>query len=770
MTPISRRALIGGAAAVSGAAALATPELLGTTTADATTAPAAAPAAALVLDDTMVGDAAWSTYLGGLDPVWTKVPTTFYQSAFLGNGGLGVAVYQTGSAKKLTFRLGDSRVRDHQGTGGTNFGNARLPIGDLTLATSGDVTGVNLRLSLWNAELSGTVTTTTGVLNIRAYVHGKRDVLVVAASVKSGTEKVSWSFTAAIARSPRLDFKPAPSGLKTNPTATVSGTTCTQNLAAGGQIVTKWQTRSEAGGTTLLATVAETFSGTGAGTTATQTLAAAAALTLDQLTADHQSWWHAFYPKSFVSVGETRLESFYWIQLYKMASATRRDRPVLGTCGPWLEKTPWPGTWWNLNVELEYWLINATSHTELDSLSASLSKYRNNLVTNVASAYRSDSVGIGRTSQEDLVGGVAQPGGSGDPEVGDLTWALHNAYLTYRHSMDDTVLRDLVFPLLRKAINYYLHFLTKDSAGVYHLPKTFSPEYASTKDCNYDLALIHWGVTTLLAAAQRLGITDSLATKWKDVRDHLVKPPQDSTNGFWIGADVQLTSGHRHYSHLLWFYPLYQLDVTTSSANRTALTKSLDHWLGFSSAKQGYTFTGSGSMYAVLGNGDQARTQLITLLDKYVQANTMYKESGPVIETPLSGAQTMHDMLVQSWGGTIRVFPGTPATWSNATVHNFRTEGAFLVSAVRSGGRTQFVRIRSLAGEPCRVLPGGLAGPYDVRSLADGSAVPFTVGADGSLQLTLAANDDAVITTQGTAPALRIAPAGTNTKRYWGLP
>ena len=104
------------------------------------------------------------------------------------------------------------------------------------------------------------------------------------------------------------------------------------------------------------------------------------------------------------------------------------------------------------------------------------------------------------------------------------------------------------------------------------------------------------------------------------------------------------------------------------------------------------------------------------------------------------------------------------------TVHNFRTEGAFLVSAVRRAGRTDFVRVRSLAGEPCRVLPGGLAGPYDVKSTADGTPVPFTSNGDGSLQLTLARNADVVITTRGSAPALTIAPAGPNTKRYWGLP
>ncbi|OLB78140.1 MAG: hypothetical protein AUI14_14315 [Actinobacteria bacterium 13_2_20CM_2_71_6] len=327
-----------------------------------------------------------------------RVPTSFYQGVFLGNGGLGAAVYQTGSAKRLTFRLGDNRVRDHQGTGGTLFGNARLPIGDLTLNTTGDVTAVSLRLSLWNAEVSGTVTTTSGVLSIRGYVHGKRDVLVVAVSVKSGTEKVSWKFTAATARSPRLDFKPAPSGLKTNPAPTVSTSgnngTCTQNLAGGGQTVTKWQSRTEADGKTqtLLATVAHTFPGSTAGTVATSTLSAAGALTLDELSADHQSWWHAFYPKSFVTIPETRLQSFYWIQLYKIASATRRDRPVISTHGPWLEKTPWPGVWWNLNVQLEYWLINATGHTELDSLSASLDRFRNNLASNVPSGQRSDSL------------------------------------------------------------------------------------------------------------------------------------------------------------------------------------------------------------------------------------------------------------------------------------------------------------------------------------------------------------------------------------------
>ena len=38
---------------------------------------------------------------------------------------------------------------------------------------------------------------------------------------------------------------------------------------------------------------------------------------------------------------------------------------VIGTAGPWLEPTGWPATWWNLNVQLEYWLLPATGHDEL---------------------------------------------------------------------------------------------------------------------------------------------------------------------------------------------------------------------------------------------------------------------------------------------------------------------------------------------------------------------------------------------------------------------
>ena len=100
-----------------------------------------------------------------------------------------------------------------------------------------------------------------------------------------------------------------------------------------------------------------------------------------------------------------------------------------------------------------------------------------------------------------------------------------------------------------------------------------------------------------------------------------------------------------------------------------------------------------------------------------MKPSTMYAEAtvAPVIESPPAGANTVNDMLLQSWGGVIRVFPAVPAAWADVTVHNVRAQGAFLVSARRTGGVTQFVRVVSLAGQPC-LLRTDLTGTLTARS------------------------------------------------------
>jgi len=103
------------------------------------------------------------------------------------------------------------------------------------------------------------------------------------------------------------------------------------------------------------------------------------------------------------------------------------------------------------------------------------------------------------------------------------------------------------------------------------------------------------------------------------------------------------------------------------------------------------------------------------------------------------------------------------------TVHDFRTQGAFLLSAVREDGGTRWVRLVSEAGAPC-VVRHGIAGPVDVR---DGRGRPLRYAEvdDGAIQVALGKGESALITARGDRPDLTIAPVRPNeAASKWGLP
>ncbi len=312
----------------------------------------------------------------------------------------------------------------------------------------------------------------------------------------------------------------------------------------------------------------------------------------------------------------------------------------------------------------------------------------------------------------------------------------------------------MLFPLLKRAVNYYFHFATRDSAGTLHLPRTFSPEYKHGKgpDANFELALLRWGCKTLLESAERLGIDDPLLPKWKDLLETLAEFPVNE-NGYMIAAGVPFARRHRHYSHLLMLYPLYLVNADQEGAEELAM-KSVEHWQSFG-ARHGYALTGASSMASAFGRGNDA-LEYLDQLKPHLSATTMYSEAGgaPVIETPLSGAQSIHDMIIQSWGNTIRVFPAAPYEWADIVFHDLRAQGAFLVSARRAAGKTQFVRVKSLAGEPCRIMPG-LEGKVEVSGDRGFNLKELK---SGVFELDLKKGEEAVLWSGDKIPELNIAP------------
>ena len=78
------------------------------------------------------------------------------------------------------------------------------------------------------------------------------------------------------------------------------------------------------------------------------------------------------------------------------------------------------------------------------------------------------------------------------------------------------------------------------------------------------------------------------------------------------------------------------------------------------------------------------------------------------LEGNFAAAAAVQEMLLQSYSGTLRLFPAIPADWKEASFISLRAEGAFLVSAERKEGQVQRVEIISEKGGTCR-----LADPFE---------------------------------------------------------
>ena len=190
--------------------------------------------------------------------------------------------------------------------------------------------------------------------------------------------------------------------------------------------------------------------------------------------------------------------------------------------------------------------------------------------------------------------------------------------------------------------------------------------------------------------------------------NNLVDFPADE-HGFRLGSDHSSREQHRHFSNLLMIYPLYLVNIE-QEGTMEVLQRSYDraHATG---GLQAMVQSHAGPIGAALGQGDTVLEGLKRLQGDLYPNGMWFKN--PCLESSLGMANIVQSMLIQSWtdpakdeSGPIRVFPAVPSTWKDIEFRDLRTEGAFLVSAKRTDGQTQWVRIKSLAGEPCRVRPG----------------------------------------------------------------
>ena len=714
-------------------------------------------------------DTELKAFLSGHDTHWTEIQSDFdtqspdrpagfrggnkkgyYSGALMGNGLLGTNLYKAEAPDTYRLNVGRSDVTE-QREGYDLYRKGRLPIGYFTLATAGRVTDEKMDLSIYDAETTGTFTTDKGSIEFSTYVHALEDYIIFESKAEGGETEFKWDFVPFKAISPRVtgrtDIK-APAWYvnsegKANPEAyradrgdvriliqPLARDTTFTDIAK--YYAVAWKEAAKGSSRRMIATVSFENTESGAIDKAVAVIEKGFAASPKSLRASHREWWHDFYRDvAFLTFPDPAIERYYWMQYYKFASTARPGKPILDLQGVWPTwDTPWPAIWMNLNIQLTYsFLVKANMGGFAMPLWDSLWENRGNLTRNVTDIPGqegwTDSACLGRTCTYDLHDPLSPSLAENNCyEVGNLCWTL---FYWYQHCLaygDDKDMKERLFPLLKSAVNLFFHIRRTNPDGTYSLPVTASPEYPVSNvgpNTNYDLANLRQGLMELIAIDEKLGINDPMLPQWKDFLAKMPDFQYSEETGFKVSETTEfLMTDHRHYSHLFMLYPYHMLDWNDAEA-RAKANLSIDRWQG----NQGYSRTGKAAMLASEGLGDKALEQFNIFMDKFLMDNTLYAESGPVIETPLAGASTLHDFYMQDWGDRLRIFHGCPSSWKDVSFKRMRAAGAFLVAAERKDGRTARVEVFSEKGSACRIQTDIL--PDQLNVTCDGKPVSFKI-------------------------------------------
>jgi alpha-L-fucosidase 2 len=439
----------------------------------------------------------------------------------------------------------------------------------------------------------------------------------------------------------------------------------------------------------------------------------------DRAATASRRWWDAFWGISQVHVPDVAIQQQYDLAMYLYGSGAKRGQPPIPLQGLWTADDgglpPWKGDFHHdLNTQLIYWPYLEAGHYEqglglLDFLWKQLPSYRR---------FAHDFF----NAQGAAIPGVAALDGT--PLGG---WAMYSASVTmgpwlslafvdhWRTTQDNRFLATRAYPFCKELGDCVRVLLHKGADGRLALALSSSPEIHDNElraylkpMSNFDLALLKRFFSDLSQMALALGKTKE-AKDWASLSQGFGDLWTDET-GLKLSQNEDLTESHRHFSHLMSIHPLGLISVEGPQADKKVITDSLAHIKKLGTSEWcGYSFSWIACMYARCAMPDEALKALSIYASAFVLRNGFHANGDQTdkgysnfryrpftLEGNFAAAQAVHEMLMQSWHGTIRLFPATP--WPSASFSNLRAEGGFVVSAERLDGRLKSAVIRATAG------------------------------------------------------------------------
>ncbi|MGE5297403.1 MAG: glycosyl hydrolase family 95 catalytic domain-containing protein, partial [Solirubrobacterales bacterium] len=466
----------------------------------------------------------------------------------------------------------------------------------------------------------------------------------------------------------------------------------------------------------------------------------------DALAEEHVRWWKSYWERTSISVPNPVIERQWYLETYKFGSAAREDTPPITLQGPWtaddMKIPPWKGDYHHdLNTELSYW--PAYSGNRLEGASGYvrwLWDTRENAKAWTKRFFELPGLNVPMTAdlEQNQIGGWHQYTHSATTAA----WLSHHFWLQWRYGMDQKFLRERAYPWFKDVATFLEAVTEKGPDGKRTLPLSASPEINDNRldawfpsITNYDAALIRWTFERTAEMADLLG-EKRVADHWRSVLAEMPDLAVDpSTQKLLVAKDYPLPASHRHFSHLMAIHPLGMIRWENGPRDQAIIKASLAD-LDRLGTKQwcGYSFSWLANLAARARDGEKAEQALDVFSRAFCLRNGFHCNGDQTdkgysdfryrpftLEGNFAAAAGVQEMLLQSYSGTVRVFPAIPETWRDASFRGLRAEGAFVVSAERREGRVRSIEILAEAGGQLRLEnPFGQGGYVLTGVEADG--------------------------------------------------
>lgn len=412
------------------------------------------------------------------------------------------------------------------------------------------------------------------------------------------------------------------------------------------------------------------------------------------------------------------VELFFQYGRYLLISSSRPGTLPANLQGIWSNKiqTPWNGDYHtDVNVQMNYWLAEVTNlgemHLPLFDLIKSIQKPG---AKTAKTHYNAKGWVVHPITN---VWGYTAPGedASWGMHVGGGAWLATHIMEHFYFTLDKEFLKQ-TFPVLKSSTQFYLDWLIQDpKTGKLVSGPSVSPENTflapdgSKTQINmgpsHDQQVIWQLFKNYIDASKALNIDDDFLQKIIIAQKELAKP-KIGTDGRlmeWNEEFIEVEPGHRHISHLFALHPGYQIDIKNTPDLAEAAKKSLDFRIKNGGGHTGWSAAWLINQYARIGDAENAKISLNTVLSKSTSPNLFGQHPPFQIDANFGATAGIAEMLLQSQSGAIRLLPALPKAWENGEVKGLSARGGFVVDMKWNSGTLTNIRVFSKMGGICKL-------------------------------------------------------------------